>query len=97
MTTRHYTADRSAREQFIQSIGEGKVILKKVVDKGHPNGAEIHCITDNGIIIVYNERTKRLVTKLIARPAQLQRYFKVVPKELYAKACEHQRLGYNLI
>ena len=37
-------------------------------DKGHPNGPELHTITDTGIIVIRNERTGKLITTLIARP-----------------------------
>lgn len=99
MKTVHYSTERMAREAFIKSIGEGKIVLEKIVDKGHPNGAERHSITDNGIIIVHNVRTGKLVTKLIARPAQLKRYFAngIVPTEIYKRAKAHQEHGYNLM
>lgn len=43
-----------------------------VVDRGHPNGPEIHSVTDTGIIVVHNQRTGKMVTKLIARPGQVK-------------------------
>jgi hypothetical protein len=46
------------------------------VDTGHPNGNEIHTITEKAEIIIQNERTKRIVTVLFARPAQVTRYWK---------------------
>lgn len=45
------------------------------VDKSHPNGDEIHAINENGLIYVYNEKSKNLITILHARPAQLKRYY----------------------
>ena len=58
-----------------------------VVDTGHPNGDELHTIFDNGMIIVQNARTGRLVTELIARPGQIKRYWenqgKGIPIEVY--------------
>ena len=87
MTTKHYTKDRQDRENRIKEIGYGTVIKSVVVDRGHINGPEIHEITDTGIINIYNERTKKLVTKLIARPAQIKRYFtEAVPKALMERA-----------
>ena len=88
MTTRHYIEERQDRENRIKIIGQGKVIKSVVVDRGHRNGPEIHEITDTGIINIYNERTKKLVTKLIARPGQIKRYFinEVIPKGLLERA-----------
>ena len=59
MTSRHYNRDRVAREKLIREIGIGKEIKTVRVDRGHKNGAEIHHITDNAIVIIENERTKR--------------------------------------
>lgn len=75
MTSKHYLTDRAARETIVNQIGMGKVIDKFVVDRHHRNGAEIHEITDTGIIIIYNQRTKKMITKLIARPGQIKRYY----------------------
>ena len=104
MNTKHWNNDRQSRDNFINEIlgGEGAVItVINHVDRGHPNGTERHEITSNGIINVYNERTGKLVTRLIARPAQIRRYYPEsasIPNILLAViniAREHQRLGYN--
>jgi hypothetical protein len=50
------------------------------VDTGHPNGNEIHTITERAEIIIQNERTKKVVTVLFARPAQVTRYWKLMNK-----------------
>ena len=100
MNTIHYTNDRIDRENLIKNvIGQGKVIKGFIVDRGHKNGKEAHMITDTAIILVYNYNSKKLVTKLIARPNQLVRYFGKgnVPQKLWDLAYEHKRLGYNEI
>lgn len=100
MTSKHYNMDRIERERIIQKIGVGKAIATVEIDRGHPNGTELHTITTTGIIIIRNKRTNKIVTKLIARPNQIRRYF---PKEteLIKKVIQvaiiHQRLGYNKI
>ena len=48
------------------------------MDTGHPNGNEIHTITERAEIIIQNERTKKIVTVLFARPAQVKRYWKLL-------------------
>lgn len=91
MTSRHYSEDREAREAIIRQIGMGEVVASFRVDRGHRNGAEIHKITSTGIIVIYNERTGKMVTKLIARVGQIRRYYKNgnAPKELIKKAVDN--------
>lgn len=88
MTSKHYSNDRQNREQIINAIGIGKVVACFIVDRNHPSGAERHEITDTGIIIIYNNRTNKIITKLIARPGQIRRYYKKgkAPKNLIDKA-----------
>jgi hypothetical protein len=96
MTSAHYTIDRQAREAIIKTIGNGNVILEKEIDRGHRNGPEIHKVSDTGIITVYNKRSGKMITKLIARPNQIKRYFEgEAPAELLKVAREHQMMGYN--
>lgn len=98
MTSRHYTNDRKMRERLIKEIGYGHTIKSVVVDKGHRNGAEIHELSDTGIITVFNQRTRKLITRLIARPGQIKRYFnenEIIPKGLINLAREHQRMAFN--
>ena len=97
MTSKHYTTDRKRREEIIQMIGEGSEIKRVVLDKGHRNGAEIHVISSTGIVTIYNQRTKKLITKLIARPGQIRKYWKdeEAPAELLQIARQHQKMNYN--
>lgn len=100
-TTLHYDADRTARHNKIMSIiGNGNYLASFVVDKGHKNGDEIHTIFDNGIILIQNLNTKLVITELIARPAQIRRYWegKSEPRYVYSicqKAKTHMEKGYN--
>ena len=101
--TNHYKNKRYNREKFINKhlYGGGNVIDSFLVDKGHPMGAEVHCVTDTGLIIVYNATSKKLVTKLIARPNQIKRLYEGVdrkaPKWLVDLAYWHNTLHYNEI
>lgn len=98
MTSRHWEKDREAREAIINQIGIGIVIKTVVMDRGHKNGPEIHEITNTGIVVIYNQRTHKMVTKLIARPNQIKRYYKedeTIPTGLIELAKAHQRMGYN--
>lgn len=101
MTSLHYNKSRYYREMFIYNYlgGDGKTVDAFIVDKDHENGKEIHCITDHGVIIVYNLRTRKMVTKLIARPQQIKRYYintnRQPSKKLLELCREHQRMGFN--
>lgn len=91
MTSTHYTVDRAEREAIIRQIGQGKVVASFRVDRGHVKGAEIHKITDTGIILIYGEKSGVLITKLIARVGQIRRYYPNgnAPKYLIEKAIDN--------
>lgn len=91
MTSKHYRIDRQKREEIIHQIGMGNVVASFVVDRGHENGAERHEITTTGIIVIYNNRTNKMITKLIARPGQIRRYYRNgnAPRYLIQKAIDN--------
>lgn len=101
--TNHYKHKRYKREKFISKhlYGDGNVIDSFVVDNGHKDGLERHDITDTGLIIVYNLESGKLVTKLIARPAQIKRYYQDIdkkpPRWLIDLAYWHNTLNYNKV
>ena len=76
--TKHYKYRRYKRDKFIKEHlvdGDGYMVDGFIVDKGHRRGAEVHSITSNGVIIVHNLASGKLVTKLLARPQQIKRYY----------------------
>lgn len=99
----HYRHERQDRQQILKIIGASPIlsINEKLcvfpVDKGHKNGAEYHVITENGIIHIYNQQSRKYITSLVARPAQLERYGVYIPQAVLNKAREHVNKGYNLI
>ncbi len=101
--SKHYKKSRYKREKFIDNyLNEGHIIDGFIVDKGHPMGVECHSITDNGIIIVHNIESGKLVTKLIARPQQIKRYYEFTGREtppeyehILEVARQHNIAGYN--
>lgn len=101
MTSRHYGKQRYQRQRLIDRHinGDGRVIDSFVIDKGHKDGLEVHSITDTGLIIIHNQQTGKLVTKLIARPQQIERYYKDSdkhpPRWLLDLAQWHMSLNYN--
>jgi hypothetical protein len=71
--TSHFADERQSRNSLIQQNGGyGKPVAQVMVDKGHPNGPEWHVLTDNAIILVYNVRTRNLITVKFARPGQIR-------------------------
>lgn len=104
--TKHYNNQRYIRENFIEEYlgGDGYIVDGFVVDKFHPMGEEVHSITENGVIIIHNLKTGKLITKLLARPQQIMRYYESTGREPppdYDKILElarwHESLGYNNI
>lgn len=94
--SKHYQTDRQERERVIREvIGYGKVI--KVVFLEGPQGREKHEITSTGIINIYNVKKDRLITKKIARPGQIRRYYEEgkAPENLVKLAYEHTIKKYN--
>lgn len=96
----HYNKSRNKRERIInQMIGNGNVLDRFYVNRGHRDGAEIHSVTDTGLIIIENAITGKLVTKLIARPEQIARYYhrekRQAPKPVIELAAWHESLQYN--
>lgn len=85
MKSIHYKHDRQAREQVIRDvIGYGNIIKSIEVDKGHINGPEIHKLSDTGIITIYNKKSGKMITKLVARCGQAKRFGRI-NKELLDK------------
>ena len=95
-----HAAKRSKRLQVAERFiieESAKVITIAVVNKGHKNGNEIHVILNNGIIKVYNARTRKFITVLIARVPQIERYKIKVTKTMRNKIKSHIAKGYNQI
>lgn len=95
-----HVVNRSRRLQVAQRLinEEGaKVCCIAIVNKGHENGNEVHVIYNNGIVKVYNANTHKLVTVLIARIPQVERYKVKITKTMRKKINTHVEQGYNNI
>ena len=79
-------------------IEESSKVLKiVVVNNGHKSGNEIHIVYNNGVVKIYNERTRKFITVLIARVPQIERYKVRVTKTMRSKIKSHIAKGYNNI
>ena len=95
-----HVAKRSKRLQVAERLiieESAKVLKIAVVDKGHKNGNEAHVIYNNGVVKIYNERTGRFITVLIARLPQIERYRINVPAEMKRKIKLHVEKRLNEI
>ena len=95
-----HAVKRSKRLQIAERLiieESAKVVKIAVVNKGHKNGNEIHVILNNGIIKVYNARTHKFITVLIARVPQIERYKVKVTRTMRNKIKSHIKQGYNQI
>ena len=95
-----HVVNRSKRLQIAERLiieESAKVCKIAVVDKGHENGHEIHIVYNNGIVKVYNERTRKFITVLIARVPQIERYKIKITKTMRNKIKSHIKNGYNHI
>ncbi len=99
MTSKHWEVDRKKRNDLIKKIGEGTIVKTVILDRGHKNGAEIHEISSTGIITIKNFTSGKMITKLIARPNQIRRYFPEgeAPKDLIKISKKHMKMGYNMV
>lgn len=103
ITNRKNTAhirDRATRINVVERLlveEKATPIKAFVVDKGHRNGSEIHVIYNNGIVRIYNERTLRHITDLIARIPQIKRYGIEPTKTMKKKIKKHIDAGLNEI
>ena len=95
-----HVVNRSKRLQIAERLiieESAKVLKIAVVNKGHANGDEVHVIYNNGVVKIYNERTGRFITVLIARVPQIERYKVKVTKTMRNKIESHIKQGYNQI
>lgn len=104
-TTFHFSYERKVRRELILAkLGRGIEVASFVVDKGHINGFERHIIYSNGVILVVNENTKKVVTIMVARIGNVVRYWKGlgqrIPRDLeylISVARTNEIRGYNYL
>lgn len=88
----HY-ARHGRTTRIAETVGFGHVVRQCLVDTGHSTGCEVHVLTSTGIVLVFNARSGKLVTVLVARPGQVARYYEPfgedVPDWLMNRAYEN--------
>lgn len=97
--TKHIT-ERTKRIVLVERLlinEDAKPCGAYIINKGHKNGYEIHVIYNNGIIRIYNQKTGKHITDLIARIPQVERYGIKVTKTMRRKIRIHIKEGMNLI
>ncbi len=76
-----------------------------LVDKGHKDGKELHCVTKRGIIFILNEQKYinngyGFITALIARPNQVKRLYRdvgmICPKYILGFCNKYVDNGWNI-
>lgn len=87
--TKHLDKERKKRFDLAlkqnKTANGGYAEIDKIflVDKGHKDGKELHCVTKKGIIFIlnekkYNNHQNSLITILMARPNQVIRLYEAV-------------------
>lgn len=86
------------RERRFQKVDLKHIHIFKVfvINTEHKNGYEIHVLTCNAEILIFNYRTHKFITVLLARPAQLMRYA-WIPNHILEKAKQNCENGYNYL
>lgn len=91
--SKHYTNDRKEREQLIQWIGNGQIVKRVFTDRA------FYAISSTGIVTIMNNKTFKVITRIIARPNQLRKLYAVhnetVPKYLINQAIHYVHCRYN--
>jgi len=110
--TQHLKDERKKRIDLALKLNEwtdgtqAEVDAVFLVDKGHKNGKELHCVTKKGIIFILNERKYILhqnafITALIARPNQVKRLYDNcglhASEKILSKCRNNQISGFNKI
>lgn len=94
-TSKHWRTERSRRRRLIEQIGWGNTVFSTAQDSGRVEGAEIITISDTGIVSFQNERTEKLITAFVGRPAQIRRFWPEAPESIITLASEHVRMRCN--
>lgn len=96
----HYSKDRQVREKVInEMIGNGKIIKTTTMQEPNRSFPATYQISDTGIVTILDVSMTVIITKIIASPRQLRRYYQdePLPDKLLQSAINNVRKGYNLV
>ena len=95
--TEHFNRERRYRLKHLDLSAKSVDGFIAIIDKHYINGAEIHALYNDGSIRIFNYRTKKLITILIARPNQAKRLNPDIklPKEIYNICYRNMKKKYN--
>ena len=84
--TMHLKNDRKERLNTYLSYMKDEIRFVNgfcyLVNKGHKNGYEIHLLSDDGFLFIFNYKTKKLITILAVSINQVKRVNENIPKFL---------------
>lgn len=83
--TKHAFADRNDRLTYCYDLidsEQAELMDSFRVDKHHRNGLEIHNIYSNGVIMIYNLNSRKLVTGYAGTYRQVRGYYNAVQVKL---------------
>lgn len=106
--TNHLSEERATRLNKVLTFVHDSDQIDRVFwcDKGHHDGAELHCVTTSGLIFILNERKflngiPCLITVLLGRPNQVARLYEAVgetaPEDIIDWCIYYQWYGLNNI
>jgi hypothetical protein len=80
---RQYRIDRAIELNKGKDGRQSKICKVFLVDKGHKDGKELHCVTEKGIIFILNEQKylhnkNGFITIFFARPNQVKRLYEEI-------------------
>lgn len=99
-TVSKHISDRSKRMEIIYNLinnEHGKICKIWLVNTGHVNGLEAHVVYNNGVCLIYNYESHKLITGLILRFNQVKRYNITPTKCMSKKVKRHMQNSYNHI
>lgn len=96
MTTelsKHYINDRAYREDTIKKYlgDEGTVIFITTAYDKKRKARYRYEITDKAVLIVKLADNSKIITKMMARPSRIKKYWWFAPQEILDIACENSR------
>lgn len=93
MTSKHYMKDRKYREEAIKKYfgGEGKVVFETVKYDENRKNYYLYQITENAVLIVRATDKDLIITKMLARPSRIKKYWENPTEEILKKAIANAR------